>query len=61
MIYQIWPQMLNKLFHKISHLLKWNYGTVESFWDGDILMIGFRCTCGELQNVHPSVTNRTFK
>lgn len=42
--------MLNKFLHKISHLLKWNYGTVESFWDGDVLMIGFRCTCGELQN-----------
>lgn len=37
----------------IAHSLGWYYGTVETWWDGDTLMIGFRCsTCGRLGHVH---------
>jgi len=44
---------MSKLLHKIAHLLKWNYGIPESFYEGDKLMMSFKCTgCGERTGVH---------
>ena len=43
---------MKKLWHRIEHFLGWNKGRVETFYDPDgVLMVGFRCTCGELQSV----------
>lgn len=45
--------------HKISHLLGWYTGTVESFYIGDILWTGFKCgTCGEINHAQPSFIQR---
>jgi hypothetical protein len=36
------------------HLLGWNKGRIETRWDGerDLLCVGYRCECGELQGAH---------
>lgn len=40
-----------KFLHKIAHLLGWNYGVVESFYIGDVLWTGFKCTvCGQINS-----------
>lgn len=47
------------LLHWIEHLFGWNTGVVYSWWDGDRLMIGFRCNgCGDIQGVHESRIGR---
>jgi len=44
--------------HRIEHAFGWNTGTCESHWDGDRLMMSFRCgTCGKLQGTH-DITHR---
>jgi hypothetical protein len=48
---------VNSIWHWVAHRLGWNYGHVESWLDGERLMIGFRCdTCGSLTGVHESFT-----
>lgn len=44
------------MFHKIAHLLRWNYGRVKTWWrDDGQLMVGFECSkCGKLSGVHES-------
>lgn len=42
------------LRHCIAHWTGWNQGSVETWWNGERLMVGFRCTCGKLSGVHPS-------
>lgn len=45
-------QQIKKLLHKIAHLLWWNHGNVETWYEGEIMMIGFRCIeCGKLSGV----------
>lgn len=45
--------MIKKLFHSVAHLFNWNSGNPESFWEGDKLMMSFRCSgCGERQSIH---------
>ncbi len=39
------------MWHLILHCLGLNRGNPETFWDGDKLMVGFRCTCGVLSQV----------
>ena len=35
--------------HWLAHLFGFNHGNVESFWVGDDLWIGFRCSgCNEI-------------
>ncbi len=47
------------MWHWLQHKLGWNTGSVEVFWRGDRLMVGFRCHgCGKLMGVHESVTER---
>lgn len=44
---------MNKLLHKIAHLLNWNYGKPDSFYDNDKLMMSFLCSgCGERSDIH---------
>jgi hypothetical protein len=44
---------MNRLIHKLAHLLGWNYGVCESHWRGDELWMGFRCSvCNSLEGVH---------
>lgn len=40
---------MKTLLHRLAHALYWNYGNVETWWDGDWCYIGFRCAgCGSL-------------
>jgi len=39
------------LWHRILHLFSWNNGVIETWWEGEQLMVGFRCECGELSGV----------
>jgi hypothetical protein len=48
------PQKPAGLRHRLAHLLGWNEGTVETWWDGDVLMVGFRCGCGEMMHPGPA-------
>ena len=41
--------------HQIAHYFRWNTGTIETWWAGADLMVGFRCgTCGAMSGVHKS-------
>ena len=45
---------MKKLLHKIAHLLGWNYGSPDAFYEGDKLMMSFLCSgCGKRQNIFP--------
>lgn len=46
--------MLKVWLHRLAHLVGWNHGTVETWWEGRRLMVGFRCVCGELSSVSPT-------
>lgn len=52
--------LLKRIRHRVAHWLQWNGGTVETWWEPDCcspdsrLMVGFRCSCGELRHVHES-------
>jgi len=43
--------MIEKIVHRIAHLFGWNTGIVETFYEGNKLMVGFRCRCGKLQDI----------
>jgi len=48
---------MRRLLHRLVHALGANHGTVEVFWEGKRLMVGFRCvTCNALSRVHESPT-----
>ena len=40
-----------RVLHVLAHRTRHNYGHVETFWHDDTLMVGFRCSCGELMDV----------
>jgi len=43
------------MIHWLAHLFCINTGTVYSWYDGDDLMIGFKCSkCGDISGVHKS-------
>ena len=45
---------MEKILHKIAHWLHWNYGVADAFYDGDKLMMSFKCTgCGKRSNIFP--------
>lgn len=45
---------LKYIIHRIEHLLGWNTGHVETWHEGQTLVVGFRCDgCGELSGEHP--------
>jgi len=39
--------------HRIAHLLGWNCGHPDAFYDGDKLMMSFLCNCGQRSNIFP--------
>jgi hypothetical protein len=44
--------MMRKVFHWMAHVLGWNEGLVETWWEGSHLMVGFRCSgCGRLLGI----------
>jgi len=44
----------DKVCHRVEHKFKLNHGHAETFRDENgIIMIGFRCECGELLSVAP--------
>jgi hypothetical protein len=45
--------------HRLAHWFGWQVGRVDTWWEADRLMVGFRCgVCGALAGVHESVTER---
>lgn len=51
-------RFLRRILHAIAHATEWNHGRVETWWDGDVLMVGFRCNCGRLSHAQPSNARR---
>ena len=49
---------LNKAWHKVEHTLGTNKGTIETWWNGDHLMVGFKCSCGKMQGVVQTTIRR---
>ncbi len=45
---------MKRLWHRLMHLLGRNHGQVVTQWDAerDVLWVGYRCECGEVQGVH---------
>ncbi|OLS15988.1 MAG: hypothetical protein RBG13Loki_0365 [Promethearchaeota archaeon CR_4] len=43
-----------KYLHKIAHILNWNYGKPDAFYEGEKLMMSFKCTgCERRSGIHP--------
>lgn len=41
--------------HKIAHYFGWFTGDVETWWEGEDLMVGFKCSkCGLISGIHKS-------
>lgn len=41
--------------HRVAHLFKWNKGNIITWWFGDALIVGFKCsTCGQVDRIHDS-------
>ena len=42
------------IIHRLAHILRWNYGDADAFYDTDgELMMSFVCTgCGERSMIH---------
>ena len=44
---------MKRVLHNIAHTLGWYSGRVETWWEEDKLMVGFRCkTCGRVEGIH---------
>ena len=44
--------MIKKIIHWLAHLFRCNTGEVVMWWEGGVLMVGFKCSgCGEIQDV----------
>ena len=53
---------MKRLIHWLAHKFGRNTGEVVTWWQGDKLMVGFRCGgCGEVGGAHESVTCRRHK
>ena len=50
---------MRSILHRVSHWFGWNTGTVETWYRGDVLMVGFRCDkCGRLSHVDAAHVGR---
>lgn len=50
------------MIHRLRHLIGWYYGQVYTWYDDNILMIGFKCdTCGCIDGVHKSVHTEAYQ
>lgn len=53
---------MRRLIHWVAHKFGSNTGEVTTWWQGDKLMIGFRCDgCGKVSGAHESITSRRHK
>jgi hypothetical protein len=44
---------LKDILHKIAHITGWYHGIAWAFYDGDKLMMSFKCsTCKKLSGIH---------
>jgi len=44
--------MIKRIKHWFAHLFNWNEGEIVMWWEGGILMVGFKCSgCGEIQDI----------
>lgn len=44
---------MKKIIHKIAHLFNWNYGIADSYYEGEKLMMSFKCAgCGKRSGIH---------
>lgn len=44
---------MKKILHWFAHRLGWNYGVVDSFYEGETLMMSFKCSgCGKRSGIH---------
>lgn len=47
---------MSRFLHWLQHKFGANHGTAECWWDGEVLMAGFKCAgCGKLSHVHEAV------
>ncbi len=46
------------LWHYFLHIMGWNTGEVETWWELEKLMVGFRCNCGRISGIHESCTEK---
>jgi len=47
-------RLLWRIRHRLAHAAGWNLGKPDTWWEGEILMVGFRCDgCGKLQDCGP--------
>lgn len=52
--------MIKRLLHTFAHWTGQNYGEIETWYEGETLMVGFRCsTCGKLEGVDIARTATT--
>ena len=48
---------MRRLWHLLAHLTGNFYGSIDSFWEGERLMMCFKCGyCGKRTGVHESYT-----
>jgi hypothetical protein len=44
---------MKEILHWFAHLLGWNYGICDSYYEGDKLMMSFLCKgCGKRSGIH---------
>ncbi len=44
---------MKKILHWFAHKLSWNYGDCDAFYEGETLMMSFKCReCGKRQGIH---------
>ena len=52
-------KLLLKICHMFAHLCSWNFGHVETWYEGEKLMVGFKCdTCGKMTGIHESYLSK---
>ena len=41
-----------RFWHKVEHWFRWNKGRVKTWWEGNFLYVGFKCSgCGKVSGV----------
>ena len=59
---EIARELLKWILHRIAHITDFYGGRVEAWWDGDDLMVGFRCsTCKSLEGIHKAKDNLSLE
>ena len=53
-------ELIGMCWHRVLHVLGWNTGVIETWWDGEHLMVGFKCSCGKMQGVAQTTIKRNL-